>query len=160
MKRRLFLALPLGLPLALPAMAALPAQASERLLRVWRDPNCGCCGVWIQHMRRAGFRVEETVTGALAPIREGLGIPSDLLSCHAASVQGYVLEGHVPPEAVLQLLERRPARVRGLAVPGMPAGSPGMEAPQHRNETYDVIAFGGRDERRVFMRFHGPRRLA
>ena len=86
-----------------------------------------------------------------------LGIPADLLSCHAAAVDGYALEGHVPASAVERLLAERPAGVRGLAVPGMPLGSPGMEVPGQPEDVYDVVAFADGAAHRVFMRFRGGR---
>ncbi len=151
MKRRFLLAAVAAL--ALPG-AAPPAA---RRLQVWRDPNCGCCGGWVEHMRAAGFQVEEQLVASAGPARRMLGIPSDLLSCHAAAVGGYALEGHVPASAVKRLLTERPAGVRGLAVPGMPLGSPGMEVPGQRDDTYDVIAFADGAAHRVFMRFRGGR---
>ena len=141
------------------AAVALPGAAppAVRQLRVWRDPNCGCCGGWVEHMRAAGFQVEEQLVASPAPARRMLGIPADLLSCHAAAVGGYALEGHVPASAVKRLLAERPAGVRGLAVPGMPLGSPGMEVPGQPEDTYDVIAFADGAAHRLFMRFRGGR---
>ena len=128
---------------------ALPGAAppAARRLRVWGDPNCGCCGGW----------VEDNLVASAAPARRMLGIPADLLSCHAAAVRGYALEGHVPAPAVKRLLAERPAGVRGLAVPGMPLGSPGMEVPGQPDDTYDVVAFADGAAHRVFMRFRGGR---
>ena len=151
MKRRLLL--------MAAAVAAVPdsAPAAGRRLQVWRDPNCGCCGAWVEHMRAAGFRVEDNLVPSAAPARRMLGIPADLLSCHAASVGGFALEGHVPAPAVLRLLAERPAGVRGLAVPAMPIGSPGMEVPGRPDDAYDVVAFSADAPHRVFMRFRGAR---
>ena len=151
MKRRLLLA---AAAAALPGAAPPPAA---RQLRVWRDPGCGCCGGWVEHMRAAGFRVEEQLVASPAPARRMLGIPADLLSCHAAAVGGYALEGHVPASAVERLLAERPAGIRGLAVPGMPLGSPGMEVPGQAEDAYDVVAFADGAAHRVFMRFRGGR---
>jgi hypothetical protein len=106
-------------------------------------------------MRAAGFPIEDNVVRSVAAARRMLGTPSDLLSCHAALVGGYALEGHVPAAAVLRLLAQRPAGIRGLAVPGMPVGSPGMEVPGQAPDTYDVVAFDARGGRSVFMRFRG-----
>lgn len=140
------------------AAVALPrlawAEALPRL-QVWRDENCGCCVAWVDHMRAAGFPIEDNVVRSVAAARRMLGTPSDLLSCHAALVGGYALEGHVPAAAVLRLLAQRPAEIRGLAVPGMPIGSPGMEVPGQAPDTYDVVAFDARGGRSVFMRFRG-----
>ena len=152
MKRRSLLAATAAM--ALPGAA--PAAPARRL-QVWRDPNCGCCGGWVEHMRAAGFRVEEQLVASPAPARRMLGIPADLLSCHAAAVGGYALEGHVPASAVERLLAERPAGVRGLAVPGMPLGSPGMEVPGRPEDDYDVVAFADGAAHRVFMRFRGGR---
>jgi hypothetical protein len=148
----------LGGALAFAAIGRAGA-ANEALpsLRVWRDPSCGCCSGWIAHMRAAGFAAEENTVPSVAPARQRLGIPADLLSCHAAQVGPYALEGHVPAAAVLRLLRERPAGVRGLAVPGMPTGSPGMEVPGQPDDTYDVVAFDAGAGRQVFMRFHGGR---
>lgn len=138
-----------------PAGEVAAAQGGVPLLTVWRDPACGCCGGWVAHMRAAGFPVQENVLASLAPVRRMLGIPADLLSCHAARIGGFALEGHVPAAAVRRLIAERPAGVRGLAVPGMPLGSPGMEVPGQPPDTYDVIAFDAAEGRRAFMRFRG-----
>jgi hypothetical protein len=152
MRRRFFLA---ALAATGAASSGSAQPADNRLLQVWRDPSCGCCTGWVDHMRAAGFRVEDNLVASPAPVRRMLGIPSDLLSCHAALVDGYALEGHVPAEAVRHLLAERPAGVRGLAVPAMPTGSPGMEVPGEPDDIYDVVAFDGGNGRRVFMRFRG-----
>ncbi len=143
--------------LALATVPSLAWAAPGTRVQVWRDPNCGCCGGWVAHLRGAGFRVEDTLVASVAPIRRRLGIPTDLLSCHAAEVEGFALEGHVPAMAVRRLLAERPAGVRGLAVPAMPLGSPGMEVPGQPDDTYEVIAFDGGEGRRPFMRFSGGR---
>ena len=152
MKRRFFLAAAAGM--ALPGAAS---AATAPRLQVWRDPGCGCCGSWVEHMRAAGFQVEDNLVASAAPARRMLGIPADLLSCHAAAVGGYALEGHVPASAVKRLLAERPAGVRGLAVPGMPLGSPGMEVPGQPEDAYDVVAYADGAAHRVFMRFRGGR---
>ena len=153
MRRRRFLVAGAAAIMAAPGAA----QADVRRLRIWREPGCGCCGGWVEHMRAAGFGVEEQPVASVAPARRMLGIPADLLSCHAAVVDGYALEGHVPASAVERLLAERPTGVRGLAVPGMPLGSPGMEVPGRPEDAYDVIAFADGAAHRVFMRFRGTR---
>lgn len=130
------------------------AEALPRL-QVWRDAGCGCCGAWVEHMRAAGFPVEDNVGPSVASARRMLGTPADLLSCHAGRVDGFVLEGHVPALAVKRLLALRPVTIRGLAVPAMPTGSPGMEVPGQAPDTYDVIAFDSNGGRMSFMRFRG-----
>ena len=118
---------------------------------VHRDPSCGCCGAWAEHLRRAGFPVKITETSNLDAIKQRLGVPADLISCHTAEGRGYVIEGHVPAAAIQRLLLEKP-EAAGLAVPGMPIGSPGMEggAP----ETYEVVLFGSHG-RRTFARYRG-----
>ncbi len=106
-------------------------------------------------MRAAGVPIEDNVVRSVAAARRMLGTPSDLLSCHAGLIGGYALEGHVPAAAVTRLLAERPAGIRGLAVPGMPVGSPGMEVPGQAPDSYDVLAFDARGGRSVFMRFRG-----
>jgi len=141
------------------ALAALPLPAIAAAgtpVTVWRDPSCGCCEGWVAHLRAEGFAVEDKVVGSVAAVRRMLGTPSDLLSCHAARVEGFVLEGHVPALAIRRVLRERPAGIRGLAVPAMPIGAPGMEMPGQPEDSYDVIAFGD-GPHRPFMRFHGAR---
>ena len=125
------------------------AQTSKIL--VHKDPDCGCCTGWVQHLKDAGFAVAVEETTDLQTVRKRLGVPADLAACHTAEVDGYVLEGHVPAAAVRRLLDKRPTAI-GLAVPGMPAGSPGMEGgvPQR----YDVVLFGTTG-RQPFMHFVG-----
>src|SRR6266567_1280541 len=127
------------------------AQAESPAILVHKDPNCSCCAGWVRHLKDAGFAVRVEETTNLQPVRKRLGVPADLAACHTAEVNGYVLEGHVPAVAVRRLLEQRSTAV-GLAVPGMPAGSPGMEGgtPQ----LYDVVLFGP-DGRQSFMHFLG-----
>lgn len=148
--RRMFVA-----GLAALAGPAWPVVAQRLRVEVWRDPNCGCCAAWVEHLRREGFAVEDRVVPTVAPIRRMLGTPADLLSCHAARVAGFALEGHVPAVAIRRLLVERPGGVVGLAVPAMPSGSPGMEMPGHAPETYDVIAWSADGTHRPFMRFIG-----
>lgn len=134
----------------LPAYAAGGPQ-----ITIHKDPNCGCCSAWANHLKGAGFEVNIVETSNLSPIKQRLGVPDDLASCHTAEVAGYIIEGHVPASAVLRLLEQKP-QVTGLAVPGMPAGSPGMEGGTP--EVYDVVLFGPQG-RQTFARFQGSREL-
>lgn len=132
-----------------------PSRAAETLskMTVTRDPNCGCCGGWVAHVRAAGFPVEVIEAADLAPLKARLGVPDALISCHTAEASGYVVEGHVPAEAVKRLLAERPQAI-GLAVAGMPVGSPGMEVPGTPPETYEVVLFGP-GQQRVFARYRG-----
>jgi hypothetical protein len=136
------------------AACVLPSAtllAAEPLVRVHRDPSCGCCSGWVQHLQKAGFPTEVVDTKDLDAVKAGLGVPDDLAACHTAEVSGYVIEGHVPAVALKRLIAEKPPAA-GLAVPGMPVGSPGMEggAP----EKYDVVLFGP-SGRRPYMRFLG-----
>jgi hypothetical protein len=130
---------------------AQPAPA----VKVWKDPACGCCTGWVEHLSRSGFSVASIDTSDLAAIKAEAGIPADLAACHTARIEAYVLEGHVPAAAIWRLLKERPEGI-GLAVPGMPIGSPGMEGGSP--ESYAVILFG-KAERRVYGRFIGAEPL-
>jgi hypothetical protein len=127
------------------AQAAAPADGP--LLVVYKTPTCGCCRKWVDHMQANGFRVEVHDVPNTAPKRAEWGVPVSLGSCHTAQVGGYTLEGHVPAEDVKRLLAEKPA-VAGLAVPGMPMGSPGMEGPVQ--DRYDVVAFTKDGQTSVF----------
>jgi hypothetical protein len=103
-----------------------------------KSPTCGCCGAWAARMREAGYVVEEIVEADMQSVKKRLGVPERLASCHTAEIDGYIVEGHVPPQAVAQLLKERPKAV-GLAAPGMPSGSPGMEGGEP--EVYRLYLF-------------------
>lgn len=135
-------------PFVVPTSSAFGQSPS---ILVHKDPNCGCCAGWVQHLKAAGFAVRVEEVADLEAVRKRLGVPEDLAACHTAEVGGYLIEGHVPAPALRKLLEERPSAV-GLAVPGMPAGSPGMEGrvPQK----YDVVLFGTAG-RQPYMRFVG-----
>lgn len=113
-----------------------------------KDPNCGCCSAWAEHLEANGFRVKTVAERDMQAIKRRFAVPQRLTSCHTARVGGYVIEGHVPASAIKRLLRERPA-VSGLAVPGMPLGSPGMEVPGKR-DPYDVVSFDGAGGSRVF----------
>ncbi|TGY88597.1 DUF411 domain-containing protein [Marinicauda algicola] len=139
--------------LRLAALAALflgaASAASGQSVVVHKTPWCGCCAAWVEHLEQHGFAVEVRNHENLTPIKAAGDVPGELHSCHTAFVDGYVIEGHVPAADIARLLAERP-EARGLAVPGMPAGSPGMESPGH-SEAYEVILFDGA-ERSVFAR--------
>lgn len=150
-----------SLLIAMAALSAIPfrpaaAQILPRMI-VHRDPNCGCCRAWIEHIRRAGFVVDVIETSELSRIRAELGVPRELAACHTGEIGGYVVEGHVPADAVKQLLSEKPP-ARGLAVPGMPIGSPGMERDRIDPETYEIILFGPAGQR-SFATYRGGDRL-
>lgn len=113
-------------------------------MTVYKSPSCGCCAKWVDHARAAGFTVKVHDTEDIEQVKRTMSIPDALASCHTVVVGAYLVEGHVPLDLVHKLLSEKPKGIRGLAVPGMPAGSPGMEST--RKEAYDVMAFdrGGR----------------
>jgi hypothetical protein len=119
--------------------AAVPAMAAD--IVVYRQANCDCCGKWAEYMQAAGHSVTIVEGQDMSEIKRQYGVPGKLASCHTAIADGYVIEGHVPAEDVERLLKDRPT-VKGLAVPGMPLGSPGMEQADGSKEPFDVIAFG------------------
>jgi hypothetical protein len=136
------------------ALSATPftAVASGRArVDVWKSPTCGCCSDWVAHMRDAGFELHVHDTGNVAA-RSRLGMPARFGSCHTATVAGYVLEGHVPASDVRRLLRERPDAL-GLAVPGMPVGSPGMDGPEYggRRDPYDTVLVARDGSPRVFV---------
>lgn len=121
------------------APAGVLIAADDNDIEIWKSPTCGCCGNWVTHMRSNGFRPVVHDVADVAPIKRKHGVPVALESCHTGIVGGYAIEGHVPADVVRALLKQRPA-VLGIAVPGMPVGSPGMEMGA-RKDKYDVIAF-------------------
>ena len=113
-----------------------PTQALP-LVVVHKSPSCGCCGLWVDHMRQAGFQVEVRDEDNVNPVKERVGVPYGKGSCHTAEVGGYFIEGHVPAADVKRLLAEKPD-AKGLVLPGMPTGSPGMEMPDGHTEPYTV----------------------
>ncbi len=116
--------------------AGRPAAGVE--MTVYKSPTCGCCKGWIKHMKRNGFAVKAYDVNDVTPLKTRNGVPTRLTSCHTALVGGYVVEGHVPARDIQRLLQERP-QIKGLAVPGMPMGAPGMEGP--RKDRYQVLSF-------------------
>jgi hypothetical protein len=116
---------------------------------VYRDPTCGCCHKWVEHLEAHGFATSVRDMASMRSVKARFGVPPGLASCHTAEIGGYVIEGHVPASAIKRLLQEKP-EARGLAVPGMPIGSPGMEGPDP--EVYDVFLFGD-GEPRSFGRY-------
>lgn len=140
-------------------LAVRPAFAETGLPKVVvsKDPSCGCCSGWVDHLKAAGFLVEVRETPEINRVKVRLGVLQDLASCHTAEVGGYIIEGHVPADAIKRLLAERP-QATGLAVPGMPIGSPGMKVAGVENDTYDVILFGPASQKN-FDRYQGPHRV-
>ena len=131
----------------------VPAVRAEApvAVKVFKDANCGCCNGWIEHLRAAGFAVEAINSADMQAVKGRAGVPAALASCHTAEVGGYVVEGHVPAQAIRRLLAEKP-RAIGLSAPGMPMGSPGMEGG--KPEIYDVVLFGA-DGSKLFGRYQG-----
>jgi len=145
-RRRVLIALaaaPLGL-ISLNAFAAKPVAS------VFKLTDCGCCDLWVQHLRNNGFAVSVQALPDLAPVRKKYGIPKDFGTCHTALIEGYAIEGHVPAADIQRLL-RSKLKVAGLAVPGMPAGSPGMEGP--RSDPYDVLTFDRNGATQIYAQY-------
>lgn len=114
-------------------------QAQTSVMTVYKSPTCGCCGLWVDHMKAAGFQVRVVDMDDVTEVKQASGVPMRLRTCHTAVVGDYVVEGHVPADVVQKLLRERPAAA-GVAVPGMPIGSPGMEQGP-RKDPYDVLLF-------------------
>lgn len=122
------------------ALAAGTAAADLPVVTMYKNPTCACCGDWVEHMRENGFPVDvKEADFDLMQIKAKHGVSPNLASCHTALVGDYVLEGHVPADVVQQLVTERP-KIRGLAVPGMPAGVPGMPDPGPNRDPYEILA--------------------
>lgn len=125
------------LSLAVALMVCGVAQAAEPLtIDVHRDANCGCCKEWVKHLESNGFKVVDHVESNMSAIKQSLGVPQGLVSCHTAIIDGKFVEGHVPAEEIKKLSGR--SDLAGIAVPGMPAGSPGMDYGQN-HQPYQVL---------------------
>lgn len=138
--------------LVIAALLFSVAKASAqdtKTLEVWKDPGCGCCGAWVEHLRLAGFSVRVHNTEQISGIKSMYGVPQNLMSCHTARIGNYIIEGHVPASDIIALLDQKPD-IRGLAVPGMPLGSPGMEMPSGEKDAYDVLSFTNEGKTEMF----------
>lgn len=148
MKRRSFLKAVVAGTLAAGARGAAASSA----IAVYKDPSCGCCGKWVEHLRAHGFTATVHDVRDLAAFKQRAGVPEALASCHTALIEGYVIEGHVPASEIRRLLADRPKGV-GLAVAGMPGAAPGMDVP--RSPGYDVLLFQADGTSRVFRSYSG-----
>ena len=120
------------------ASSAPPTAADSPLLTVHKSPTCGCCALWVDHVKASGFRAEIQLADNIEPVKRRVGVPAGYGSCHTAEVEGYFIEGHVPASDIQRLLKERPDAL-GLTVPGMPMGSPGMEVPSGEVRPYTVF---------------------
>jgi hypothetical protein len=136
------LGLILGVGVSVAGTAGMQAQpkAAKVAVTVYKTPTCGCCSKWVEHMKSNGFDVKAIDMDDVDPIKNANGVPEKMWSCHTALVNGYVVEGHVPASSVQRMLREKPA-IAGIAAPGMPVGSPGMEVPNRKPEAYSVMAF-------------------
>ena len=144
--RAILCVLALALAVTLTARAQAPAAPK---MTVYKSPTCGCCAKWVAHMRNAGFDVTVNDVPNVGEIKAQHHVPADAQSCHTALVGGYVVEGHVPADVVNQLLKEKPA-VAGVAVPGMPIGSPGMESADGNKQAYNVVSFDKAGKTQVY----------
>jgi hypothetical protein len=129
-----------------------PASAGPKtpIVTVYKDAGCGCCKSWIAHLIKHGYRVDAKDTPDMTEVKRALGVPDAVTACHTAVVNGYLIEGHVPAADIARLLKEKP-KVAGLAVPGMPMGSPGMEGP--RKQHYQVLSFDKTGKTKIFATY-------
>lgn len=120
-------------------------------MTVYRSPSCGCCGIWIEHAKKHGFKITDIKTDEMATIKQKYQIAADLESCHTAVIDGYVMEGHIPADDIKRFLKQKPNAI-GLSVPGMPLGTPGMEAGEMK-QPFAVLAFDQTGKTQVFNEY-------
>ncbi len=132
-----------------------PAHA-ETLIKVYKNPSCGCCTGWVEHLQKNGFSADVTATKDRSSVHQQMGVPRDKGACHTAVVGGYFIEGHVPAADIKRLLEQKPD-IAGLTVPGMPVGSPGMENPKYPAMDYNVLAIDKSGKASVFSHHPGTK---
>jgi hypothetical protein len=128
------------------------SQSSGPLISVFKTPTCSCCGKWVEHLKASGFTVKVREVNSTAAYQKQYRVPRGMESCHTAVANGYAIEGHVPAADIKRLLKQRP-KLAGLAVPGMPLGSPGMEGA--RNDAYSVFGFDERGRTTVYAQYSG-----
>jgi hypothetical protein len=128
--------------------SALASAEAEQSIHVYKSPTCGCCTDWVKHLEENGFKVDVSEVDNVTPVKIEAGLTPALASCHTAFIDDYVIEGHVPADDIRRLLSEAP-QGRGLSVPGMPAGSPGMEMGD-RKDPYQVLLFNANGQTRVF----------
>ena len=120
-------------------------------MTVYRSPSCGCCGVWLEHTKKHGFRIKDIKTEEMETLKQKYNLPPELVSCHTTIIDGYVMEGHIPADDIKRFLKKKP-ELAGLAVPGMPLGTPGMEAADMK-QPFQVLAFNHKGEVEVFKEY-------
>ena len=127
------------------------SYSGNKNITVYRSPSCGCCGIWIDHMKKHGFQITDIKTDDMEAIKQQHNLPSNLASCHTSIIDGYVMEGHIPADDIKRFLKQKP-NAKGLAVPAMPLGTPGMEAGE-RKQPFDVLAFNDNENVEVFKHY-------
>ena len=142
---------PLLLAIVLAASSTTAIAAALPVVAVYKTPWCGCCKLWVEHLRKAGFTVEVHDVEDLDAEKDRMGVPADKRSCHTAEVAGYYVEGHVPATDIKRLLKDKP-KAEGLVLPGMPMGSPGMEMPDGRTQPFTVELVDAKGQATVFAR--------
>lgn len=123
----------------------------NRKMTVYRTPSCGCCGLWIEHMKKHGFEITDIKTDNIEEIKQQHNLSSELASCHTATIGSYVFEGHIPADEIKRFLKQKP-NLKGLAVPGMPIGTPGMEAGDMK-QPFEILAFDESGNIEVFQSY-------
>jgi len=146
----LFLALAIGLVWAGNIWIAAQS-ATKPQMTVYKSSTCGCCEKWIEHMQANGFAVKAIDVEDIDKVKRERGVPEAAASCHTAVVNGYIVEGHVPADAVLKMLKDKPA-IAGIAVPGMPMGAPGMEVPSGQKDAYSIVSFDKAGKTTVYQK--------
>ncbi len=152
MKKRVIFSLLVLMCLNVNAEEQIEIQA-EKVIDVYRSPTCGCCSKWLNHLKTNGFQVRDHVTNEMSLIKERYGVSKQLASCHTGIIDGYVVEGHVPASDILSLLKKKP-QAKGISVPGMPLGTPGMEVGD-KKDPFKVILFGNEGKNSVFNQYEG-----
>ncbi|MBH8554326.1 DUF411 domain-containing protein [Nostocaceae cyanobacterium CENA357] len=128
------------------------SYSGNREITIYRSPSCGCCGAWIEHIQKQGFKIKEDIkTEEMEAIKQKYNLPQDLASCHTAIIDGYVMEGHIPADDIKRFLKQKPQFI-GLAVPGMPLGTPGMESGNIK-QPFTIMAFDKKGEVEVFKEY-------
>ena len=133
------------------AVAQKPDAIATKLVTVYRSPSCGCCGGWIDYMKKQGFQTKDLLISEMGAVKQKYKVPGKLTSCHTAIVDGYVIEGHVPASDIKRLLKEKP-NVAGISVPQMPVGAPGMEAGDRR-DPFTVFSFDKKGKPKVFNKY-------
>lgn len=152
MMKRVWITAIVAVLLSMSGASAQRQAPQGPLVQVYKTPTCGCCANWVKHLQSHGFATRVIDLENLGEIKAKNQVPRQAQSCHTATVDGYALEGHVPAADVKRLLKERPA-VLGLAVPGMPIGSPGMEVPGVKAQTYNVMAFDNKGQLTVYSSY-------